>query len=122
MRLIRVNRERHAPRTWRSSSETAPGACLDLPNPGRGLRGRKRRKSSAIVDLVTQRRHGDTTLVVNLRSLLSDWAEALAVLRAREWSVEVTEVVIARSSAVSTLTRLSAQNPVFVISASRRGD
>jgi len=59
--------------------------------------------------------------VVNLVSL-ERLAEALAVLRAREWSVEVTEVVIARSSAVSTLTRLSAQNPVFVFSASRRGD
>jgi precorrin-6B C5,15-methyltransferase / cobalt-precorrin-6B C5,C15-methyltransferase len=92
----------------------APEALRELPDPDAVFVGGSGGQLAAIVEAASGRLIPGGHLVANLATL-EHVAELLSLARSLAWPVDVTEVNIARSTGVGDLTRLAAQNPVFVV-------
>lgn len=112
--LIEENRTRFGAVNVTIVAGEAPGACAALPPPDAVFVGGSGGQLAAILALALARLRPGGRLVVNLATLegLRVAQEALTTGGLRP---EVTQVSVARGTAVGELTRLTALNPVFIV-------
>ena len=92
----------------------APTALEGLPDPDAIFLGGSGGQLPSILNTARDRLRPGGRLVANLATL-EHLAELLSRARSFGWAVEVTQLSISHSSGVGELTRLAAQNPVFVV-------
>src|SRR5205814_5900053 len=98
----------------------APAALRRLPDPEAVFVGGHGGRLAAIVRLALRRLLPGGRLVLNA-ALLETLLEAQRLCRRAGWSTEVSQVTIARGEPTAGGLRLAAQNPIFVLSATRSG-
>jgi len=89
-----------------------------LEDPDAVFVGGSRGRLTAILDWTARRLKPGGRLVANLVGL-EHVEEAVRRLEANAWTVRVTAVHVARGTRTAGLTRLVAENPVFVVAARR---
>lgn len=92
----------------------APDNLDNLPDPNCVFIGGSGNKMKAIIDLASRKLKPGSHIVINIVSL-ENLNTAISALTAKGFTIEVTIVSAARSTSVRKLTRLSALNPVFII-------
>lgn len=112
--LIEENRTRLGAANVTIVAGEAPGACAAPPDPDAVFVGGSGGQLAAILALALARLRPGGRLVANLATLegLRVAQEALTTGGLRP---EVTQVSVARGTAVGELTRLTALNPVFIV-------
>jgi precorrin-6Y C5,15-methyltransferase (decarboxylating) len=112
--LLEENRRRFGAGNLVVVADEAPAVLADLPDPDAVFVGGSGGQLDAILRTTRARLLPGGRIVVNLIGI-----EHLGRLVGEEsnldWSVEVTQVSVARSTVTAGLTRLAALNPVFVV-------
>ncbi len=116
-RLCR-NLKTHEATRVRAFHGQAPEDCAEWSAPDAVFVGGSGGQLENIINYVAQRLRTDGRVVINLVTL-DRVAETLSLLRAQNFSVNVTQVSIARSRSLQESVYLVALNPVFVVSAQR---
>lgn len=93
----------------------APAILSDLPDPDAVFVGGSGGQLAGIVEVAMSRLRPGGRIVLNLVGL-EHLAQLLGPERPSDWSIEVSQVSIARSATTAGLTRLAALNPVYVVS------
>jgi precorrin-6Y C5,15-methyltransferase (decarboxylating) len=99
----------------------APQVLHDLPDPDAVFIGGSGGALTAILEVIQARLRPDGHLVVNLATI-EHLSEAVEYLRQSAWEWECTMVNIAHTQQILDMTRLAAMNPVFVLTASQKGE
>lgn len=116
--LLRENVRRFTAGNVHLVAAEAPEALAELPDPDAVFVGGNGGRLAAILDAVTGRMRPGGRLVLNLVAL-AHLAGAQARLADTGWRVGVTEVSVARGVPIADSVRLSALNPVFILTAER---
>ena len=74
-----------------------------------------------LLTVCCQRLKNDGRIVLNLATI-ENLYESIKILNRLGFHTEVTQVQIARSKPILSLTRLAPLNPVFIVSAKRKED
>lgn len=116
--LLEDNRRRFAAGNVVVVAGTAPAVLAELPDPDAVFVGGSGGELAAILRLARGRLREGGRIVVNLVAI-----EHLALVVELDlppsWSVDVSQVSVARSARTADLTRLAALNPVFVVTLGR---
>jgi len=99
----------------------APQVLHDLPDPNAVFIGGSGGALTAILEVVMARLHPHGHLVVNLATI-EHLSEAVDYFRQTTWMWECTMVSIAHTQKILDMTRFAAVNPVFVLTASQKGE
>jgi precorrin-6Y C5,15-methyltransferase (decarboxylating) len=99
----------------------APQVLHDLPDPDAVFIGGSGGALTAILEVIQARLRPDGHLVVNLATI-EHLSEVVEYLRQSAWEWECTMVNIAHTQQILDMTRLAAMNPVFVLTASQKGE
>jgi precorrin-6Y C5,15-methyltransferase (decarboxylating) len=99
----------------------APQVLHALPDPDAVFIGGSGGALTAILEVVQARLRPSGHLVVNLATI-EHLSEAVEYLRRSAWEWECTMVNIARTQQILDMTRFAAMNPVFVLTASQKGE
>ncbi len=99
----------------------APQVLHDLPDPDAVFIGGSGGALTAILEVVQARLRPDGHLVINLATI-EHLCEAVEYLRQSGWEWECTMVNIAHTQQILDMTRFAAINPVFVLTASQKGE
>lgn len=115
--LLRQNRASFGAGNLTVVEGEAPDATGALPQPDAVFIGGSGGRLSAILQQAFQALHPNGRVVLNLVSL-EHLAEATAIARAAGWPVAITQVALSQAVNTAGITRLAAQNPVFVVTLS----
>jgi precorrin-6Y C5,15-methyltransferase (decarboxylating) len=118
LELLRANVRRYTAGNVRIIAGEAPEALAPLPDPDAVFVGGTGGRLPAVLDAATARLRPGGRLVVNLVAL-DHLAAARERLAADGWTIDVTQISVARSAPVGGSLRLAALNPVFVLTAER---
>lgn len=100
---------------------TAPEGLNAWPDPDAVFIGGTGKQMAAILDVVATRLKPGGRVVLNAATL-ENLHEAYAGLAARGFAVEVRLVQVARSKPILDMTRFEGLNPVFILTAYRKGE
>lgn len=115
LEFLAQNRNKFAAGNVTLVSGHAPEALAPLPTPDAVFIGGSGGKLREIAARALERVSPGGQLVANLVSL-EHVGQLLTLASTYGWETEVTQVSVARSTTTATLSRLAAQNPVFVVS------
>jgi precorrin-6Y C5,15-methyltransferase (decarboxylating) len=96
----------------------APEALADLPDPDAVFVGGSGGGMREVIAVIATRLRPGGRVVVNVATVES-LSLAIAALREKGFDPELTQISVARSQAIGTLTRLAALDPVFIVSGTR---
>ena len=112
--LLVENRQRFGAGNVVVVADAAPAALGDLPAPDAVFVGGSGGQLASILRVAMNRLRPCGRLVANVIGL-EHLGQIVGGERSDDWSVEVTQVSVARSTLTAGLTRLAALNPVFVV-------
>ncbi|MFO7931080.1 MAG: precorrin-6y C5,15-methyltransferase (decarboxylating) subunit CbiE [Desulfosalsimonas sp.] len=113
------NTAKYAPGRVEVLEKTLPSAIDELPDPDRVFIGGGGKNLAEIARKAGKRLAPKGIMVVNV-VVLENLASCLEVFEELGFETDVTQVQISRSSAMDAGKRLAAQNPVFVVTGTRR--
>lgn len=99
----------------------APERLDEFPNPNAIFIGGTSGNMDEILDVCTKRLEPKGRIVVNVVTI-ENLADALKGLKQREFDVDITSVQVSRSKPILSLTRFDALNPIYIITAKRKGE
>jgi precorrin-6Y C5,15-methyltransferase (decarboxylating) len=99
----------------------APERLDEFPNPNAIFIGGTSGNMDEILDVCTKRLEPNGRIVVNVVTI-ENLADALKGLKQREFDVDITSVQVSRSKPILSLTRFDALNPIYIITAKRKGE
>ncbi|MDQ0160994.1 precorrin-6y C5,15-methyltransferase (decarboxylating) subunit CbiE [Aeribacillus alveayuensis] len=99
----------------------APERLDEFPNPNAIFIGGTSGNMDEILDVCTKRLEPNGRIVVNVVTI-ENLAAALKGLKQREFDVDITSVQVSRSKPILSLTRFDALNPIYIITAKRKGE
>ena len=102
-------------------SGEAPAALKDLPRPDAVFVGGSGGQLREVLLVAMEALRPGGCIVANLVTL-EHLSRMLQLLESSPWTCEVTQLSIARSTETAGLTRLAGLNPVFVVTARRKGE
>ena len=114
--LLTENRRRFGAVNLHAVQGRAPEALADLPNPDAIFVGGSGGRLLPILQACAERLEAGGSLVATF-AILDHLTQAQSFWQAREWPCEVTQLSVARGTSLAGGTRLSALNPIFVVSA-----
>lgn len=112
--LLRANQRRWAAGNVTPVEGPAPAALLELPDPNAVFVGGSGGALKEILRVCMERLRAGGRLVANFATL-ERTTEAVELAKRAGWLAEVVQVGIARGAGIANLTRLTALNPVFVV-------
>ena len=118
--LIETNRRRFGAWNLRLVHGTAPEALAGLPAPDAVFIGGNRGRLRAIVETVLSANPAARLCVSAIA--LETLGEALEICKARGLDTEITQIAVSHARTAGALHLLTANNPVFLITAKRGGD
>jgi len=116
--FIRENLKKFAARNVKLIESEAPDALEDLPDPDRVFIGGSNGMLEEVIEAVDKRLKPEGLIVLNAVTL-DTLTKAVEFLEDHGYTVEVTCVNIAKTKALSDYKLLEAQNPVYIISATK---
>lgn len=99
----------------------APEKLDEFPNPNAIFIGGTSGNMEEILDVCTKRLEPNGRIVLNVVTI-ENLAEALKSFQLREFDVDITLVQASRSKPILSLTRFDGLNPVYIITAMRKGE
>ncbi|MDP9353279.1 MAG: cobalamin biosynthesis protein CbiE, partial [Chloroflexota bacterium] len=93
----------------------APDALRDLPTPDAVFIGGSGGRLEGILKTAMGRVRAGGAVAANLATL-DHLTEAMNLAQIQGWDIKVTQVAVSRSSPIAGMTRLSALNPVWILS------
>ena len=99
----------------------APEGLDEFPDPDAIFIGGTGGNMEELLTVCCQRLKNDGRIVLNLATI-ENLYESIKILNRLGFHTEVTQVQIARSKPILSLTRLAPLNPVFIVSAKRKED
>ena len=117
-RLIRQNRERFHACNLTLVEGRAPAALADLPAPDAVFIGGTKGGMEAVVDTVLARNPNARICISAIA--LETLGAAIAALTARGLTAEVTQIAVSRTKPAGRLHLLMANNPIFLITGTRK--
>ncbi|MEK7214787.1 MAG: precorrin-6y C5,15-methyltransferase (decarboxylating) subunit CbiE [Chloroflexota bacterium] len=120
LRFMAENLERFGAGNVTTIAGTAPAALDGLPPPDAVFIGGSGGQLAAIATKAMDSMRPNGTLVANFVAL-EHLAEFQRLLQQRDWEADITQVSAARSNLTAGVTRLAAQNPVFIVAAQAAG-
>ncbi len=119
--VIRENSRRFGRQNIQVIAGKAPECLEGLPDPDAVFVGGSGGRMAGILRVAGERLKPGGRIVVNAATLETLQAAAES-LKAGGFSVEITQINVARSKDIAGLTRLEALNPVFIISGRRAAE
>lgn len=113
--LIRANRRRFGAWNLTLVQGMAPAVLADLPAPDAVFIGGTKGSLEPVLDKVLEKNPGARMCISAIA--LETLSAAVSALTARGWTAEVTQIGVSRAKAAGNLHLLTANNPVFLISA-----
>lgn len=111
---IRTNAEKYAPNRVEVVEDDISGAIQNLPDPDRIFVGGGGKDLEAILLETCPRLASKGRIVINL-VVLENLGTCLSVLKHLGFAAEIVQVQISRSSQMAAGMRMTAHNPVFVV-------
>lgn len=116
--LLQQNRQAFGAGNLRVVAGEAPAALTGLPTPDAVFVGGSGDRLSDLLQAVFAALAPSGRCVLNLVSL-EHVAEVLGLAKAAGWTAEVIQIAVSRSTETAGITRLAAQNPVFIVTLQR---
>ncbi len=110
---IRANKNRYAAGNIEIVSGHAPDALLQLPAPDRVFIGGSSGRLNDIVDYITEKMPSGIAVINS--ATIETLNEAVQSLKRNGFKVDVSEISVSRSKTIGSKRRMSALNPVFII-------
>jgi precorrin-6Y C5,15-methyltransferase (decarboxylating) len=119
--FLRDNLKKFVARNVKLVEAFAPDGLDDLPDPDRVFIGGSGGMLEEIIDAVARRLKVDGRLVINAVTL-DTLSKAVEALEGNGYGVEVTCVNISRTKSLSDYKLFEAQNPVYIITATKESE
>jgi precorrin-6Y C5,15-methyltransferase (decarboxylating) len=120
LKLIQENKRKFSAANLEIVAGSAPDALMSLPAPDKVFIGGSGGKLAAILDIVYQK-NNNARVVINAITLETLCEAAQYYKDKQDYYFEVIQAAVAYTREIQSYHLITAQNPVFIIAAGRKG-